>query len=160
MIFWWLIGVCYLARSYYCVGSFFSSFFFCLPCTKYHKLVWYICRKRNFFRIQHYSFIIFPFDYGHGVWSQLSWYFTLEVNILRLSLSFFSSSLMLWQWDLDSLPNISCKKDLGVRGFISWSEEFQSAFILIFEFILPFSILVMMSLIAGGIWCFAIEVVT
>ena len=71
---------------------------------------------------------------------------------LRLSLS---SLLMLWQKALFLL----LQKDLRIRGFILWFEEFQNAFILRFECILPFSIMVMMSPIARYLvlchlsWC-------
>ena len=62
VMFWWAIGVCHLAHSYYHADFFFLPHsLLVFSCIKYHKLVWYICRKRNFVRIQHYSFAIFPF---------------------------------------------------------------------------------------------------
>ena len=94
---------------------------FLSPCTKYHKLVWYIYRKRNLVRMQHYSFAIFPFDYGHGV----SDHKCLDTPLLKswprtefISMSF---PLMLWQRALFTFLTSPIKRGLGVRGFILWS---------------------------------------
>lgn len=55
----------------------------------------------------------------------------------RTEFVFLSSSLFLWQKGFIPLLDISYKKGLGVRGHISWWEEFQSAFISSFACILP-----------------------
>ena len=68
-------------------------FFLPFSCTKYHKLVWYICRKINFVRMQHYSFAIFPFDYSP----------------LRLRLK-AESILVSFPLDFVSLLDIPCKR--------------------------------------------------
>ena len=111
VMFWWAIGVCHLAHSYYHADFFFLPHSLLIfSYTKHHKLVWYICKKRNFVRMQHYSFTIFPFDYGHGT----SDHKCLDASLLRswpkTEFVFLSSSLMLYQRDLDSLSNISYKK--------------------------------------------------
>ena len=125
VIFWWAIGVCHLARSYYHADFFFLPHsLLVFHCTKYHKLVWYICRKRNFVRMQHYSFAIFPFDYGHDV----SDHKCLDTPLLRswprtefTSLSF---PLMLQQRTLFPFLTSPVKRGLGVGGFILWSYKF------------------------------------
>ena len=122
VMFWWAIGVCHLARSYYHADFFFLPYSLLIfSYTKHHKLVWYICKKRNFFRIQHYSFAIFPFDYGHGV----SDHKCLDTPLLRswprtefTSLSF---PLMLRQRALFTFLTSPGKRGLVVRDFILWS---------------------------------------
>ena len=121
-----------LAFALFCPFS-LLCWFLHFSCTKYYWLVWSAYRRRNFIRIQHY--------FSH------SSLFVLVMSLitsygLRLSLS---SLLMLWQKALFLL----LQKYLRVRCFISWLEEFQNAFILRFECILPFLIVVMMSPIAG-----------
>ena len=86
-----------------------SSFSF-TSCAKYHKLVWYICRKRNFVRMQHYSFAIFPFDYGHDVSDHKYLVVRPWGDHPKAEFVFLSSTLMLKQKDIDSPPNISYKK--------------------------------------------------
>ena len=90
-------------------------------CTKYHNLVWYICKKRNFVRMQHYSFAIFPFDYGHGV----SDHKCLDTPLLRSWPRTESTSLpfplMLQQRTLFPFLTSPAKRGLGVRDFILWS---------------------------------------
>ena len=42
---------------------FFFYFFTFFPCIKYHELVWFTYKWRNFITMQHYYFfVIFPFD--------------------------------------------------------------------------------------------------
>ena len=120
VMFWWVIGVFHLAHFYYHADFFFFPHsLLVFPYTKYHKLVWYICRKRNFVRMQHYSFTIFPFDYD------VSDRKCLETPLLRswpktefTSLPF---PLMLQQKTLFPFLTSPAKRGLGVRGFILWS---------------------------------------
>ena len=121
VIFWWLTGICLLSYSHCLIDSFSFLILFCLPYTKYYKLVWYIYRKRNLVKMQHYSFAIFPFDYGDDV----SNHKFLDTPLLRswpwtesTSLSF---PLMLRQRALFTFLTSLAKRGLGVRDFILWS---------------------------------------
>ena len=103
------------------------SFFipFCFSCTKYHKLVWSIYRKRNLVRMQYYSFVIFLFDYGDDV----SDYKYLDVWLLRLWLRTEFTSLpfllMLWQRTSFTFLTSPVKRAIGVRGLILCSKKFR-----------------------------------
>ena len=83
---------------------FFFCFFTFFPCIKYHELVWFAYRWRNFVRMQYY------FSYSSLLILVM---FPITSYGLRLSLS---SLLMLWQKALFLL----LQKDLRVRDFISW----------------------------------------
>ena len=104
---WCLLSCSFLLSCWF---FFFSHSLFIFFYTKYHKLVWYMYRKRNFIRMQHYSFAIFPFDYGHDVSDYKYLVLCLWGDHPKAEFVSLSSSLMLCQKDLDSLPNISCKK--------------------------------------------------
>ena len=102
--------------------SFFIPFYF--PYIKYHKLVWYICKKKNFIRMQYYSFAIFPF-YSDDV----SDYKCLDASLLRSWPRIESTSLpfllTLWQRALFSFLTSPVRRGLRVRGFILCSEKFR-----------------------------------
>ena len=124
VMFWWAIGICHLVRSYYHADFFFLPHsLLVFPCAKYHKLVWYIYWKRNFVRMQHYFFAIFPF-YGDDV----SDYNCLDASLLRSWPRTESTSLpfplMLQQRTLFPFLTSPAKRGLGVRDFILWSLKF------------------------------------
>ena len=86
---------CLLSRllllSYWFLFSFFIPFFF--PYIKHHKLVWYVCRKRNLVRMQYYC--------SHSSLLIVLMISQIDTSLLksghRVELVFLSPSLMLWQ---------------------------------------------------------------
>ena len=97
----WRLSSCLFLPSCW----FFFHFFTFFPCTKYHKLVWFAYRWRNFF--QNATLLFF-------LQSSLLILVMSPITSYGLRLS-LSSLLMLWQKALFLL----LQKDLRVRDFIS-----------------------------------------
>ena len=147
MIIWWAIGICLLAHSYCHTDSFLLLYSLLFSCIKHHKLVWYVYRKWNFIRVQHYCTL--PFR----------WCLRLILRTwscgIELSLSFYHPRWCYDKKDFIPLLDIPCKRGLRIKGLISWLEKFQSAFISRFDCILPFLRLAFVSLLC---WIFSSKV--